>query len=215
MKFKDSALAHKYCDGLTGIEIGGSAHNPFNLNTRNVDYTDSLTTIFKLAEIELCGEALPVDIIGDACNIPLPDHSVDFVISSHVIEHVFDPISAVNEWKRVTRFEGIIYIICPLKEYVPGENRPFTKLTELIDWYKGKIKPENVKMFENQQGIDNDQGLPVEYIHEILANHETGHFTVFDMNLMLEICCYCGLRIIATQPKDDKVGNGFTVVCRT
>lgn len=27
MKFRESALAHKYCKGK-GIEIGGSAHNP-------------------------------------------------------------------------------------------------------------------------------------------------------------------------------------------
>ena len=42
MKFKDSQLAHKYLDGLKGLEIGGSAHNPFNLDTLNVDYTDDI-----------------------------------------------------------------------------------------------------------------------------------------------------------------------------
>jgi hypothetical protein len=58
-KFRDSALAHKYLDDLKGIEIGGSAHNPFNLpNCINVDYTDSMTTIFKEAEFEMCGEKL-------------------------------------------------------------------------------------------------------------------------------------------------------------
>jgi len=215
MKFKESPLAHRLLDGLQGIEIGGSAHNPFGLNTRNVDYTDSLTTVFKLAEIELCGEALPVDIVGDACNIPLADHSVDFVISSHVIEHVFDPIAAIKEWKRVTVFEGIIYIICPLKEFVPGENREITKLSELIARYEGNLKPENVQMFANQQAITDNEGLKKQYIHEILANHETGHFTVFDMDLMLSVCFLCGLRVIDTQRYEDKVGNGFTVVCRT
>ena len=39
MKFKESALAHRLLDGLEGIEIGGSAHNPFGLKTRNVDYS--------------------------------------------------------------------------------------------------------------------------------------------------------------------------------
>ena len=37
MKFRESAIAHKYLDGLKGIEIGGSAHNPFGLDTINVD----------------------------------------------------------------------------------------------------------------------------------------------------------------------------------
>lgn len=43
MKFQESALAHKLLDGLNGIEIGGSAHNSFGLNTRNVDYTKQMT----------------------------------------------------------------------------------------------------------------------------------------------------------------------------
>ncbi len=34
--FRESALAHRYCRG-TGLEIGGAAHNPFGLNTLNVD----------------------------------------------------------------------------------------------------------------------------------------------------------------------------------
>ena len=59
MKFKDSQLAHQYLDGLSGLEIGGSAHNPFHLNTKNVDYTDDMNTVFKQAEESLCGEKMP------------------------------------------------------------------------------------------------------------------------------------------------------------
>jgi hypothetical protein len=66
LKFKESLLAHKLLDGLEGIEIGGSAHNPFGLKTRNVDYTDKMDTVFKQAEIEMCGDALPVDIVAPA-----------------------------------------------------------------------------------------------------------------------------------------------------
>ena len=31
IKFAESKLAHQFLDGLTGLEIGGSAHNPFGL----------------------------------------------------------------------------------------------------------------------------------------------------------------------------------------
>ena len=41
MKFKESALAHKYLDGLKGLEIGASAHNPFGLDTVNDVYLDN------------------------------------------------------------------------------------------------------------------------------------------------------------------------------
>ena len=36
---RDSALAHRWLDGLRGVEIGGAAHNAFGLDTINVDRT--------------------------------------------------------------------------------------------------------------------------------------------------------------------------------
>lgn len=38
----ESKLAHKLLDGMKGIEIGASLHNPFCLDTLNVDYTDQM-----------------------------------------------------------------------------------------------------------------------------------------------------------------------------
>ena len=36
-RFQESQLAHQLLDGLTGLEIGGAAHNAFGLDTMNVD----------------------------------------------------------------------------------------------------------------------------------------------------------------------------------
>lgn len=67
-----------------------------------------------MEEVKICGEALPVDIVAPGDALPLPDKSVDFVLSSHVIEHFFDPIKTLKEWERVaTKY---IFIIFPNKE---------------------------------------------------------------------------------------------------
>jgi len=214
-KFKDSALAHRYLDDLIGIEIGGSAHNPFHLhNCINVDYTDSMDTVFKEAEFNLCGEKMPVDVVAYGENLPFIDESYDYVISSHVIEHIFDPIAAIKEWLRVIKPGGYVFTIAPLKEFVPYEDRPITLLSELIDRHEGRLKPENVKMSEKQQCVVNDSDdLPVVYVQEILSNHETGHFTVFDPNLFVKMCAWIGgNRIIRALDRDEKVGNGFCVL---
>jgi ubiquinone/menaquinone biosynthesis C-methylase UbiE len=105
MKFKELMLAHKYCTG-TGLEIGGSAHNPFGLKTKNVDFTKQLTS-FKKEEINLCGEYCPVDIEATGEDIPLPDESQDFIVSSHVLEHFTDPIKALLEWCRLIKKAGL------------------------------------------------------------------------------------------------------------
>src|SRR5579862_8653634 len=141
MKFKESALAHQLLDGLEGIEIGGSAHNSFGLKTRNVDFTDELTS-FKQEEIKLCGEALPVDIVSPGDKLPLEDNSVDFVVSSHVIEHFPDPIKALREWHRVVKPGGYLFVKAPHKERTFDKDRARTTLAELIERHETGIGPD-------------------------------------------------------------------------
>ena len=202
MKFKESALAHNYLDGLEGIEIGGSAHNSFGLNTKNVDYTDNMEQVFKKMEVDLCGEAMPVDIVAEGDNLPLEDNSVDFVISSHVIEHFFDPIKALKEWYRVIKPGGYIFTICPKQDADPLETRPRTKLEELIKRHSGEMKREDVNMKTNHdKSVVN--GMPFE---------DRGHWTIWAYEDMLELCEYLNFNVIDYQSTDDKVKNGFTIV---
>src|SRR5665647_453019 len=141
MKFKDSKLAHEYLDKLTGIEIGGSAHNSFHLpDCINVDYTDSMDTIFKKSEFEMCGEKMPVDVVADGGKLPFKDGQYDYVISSHVIEHFFDPIAVIKEWLRVIKSGGYIFIIAPTWRAVPTETRDCTTVDELCKRHTELIK---------------------------------------------------------------------------
>src|SRR5579863_5575294 len=185
MKFKESALAHKLLDGLEGLEIGGSAHNAFGLKTRNVDNTAELTC-FKQEEIKLCGEALPVDIVSPGDQLPFEDSSVDFVISSHAIEHFSDPIKALKEWYRVVKPGGYLYIIAPHKERTFDKDRERTPLAELIE--------------RHRTGIGPDPYGP--------------HCSVWITEDFVELVKYMGWNIVAVQDVDDKVGNGFAVVIR-
>jgi hypothetical protein len=97
--FPESKLAHELLGGLKGLEIGGSAHNAFGLDTLNVDYTNAMDTIFKKSEIEFCGVAMPVDLIADGDRIPVPDKSFHYIISSHVIEHFLTLLEQLKSGK--------------------------------------------------------------------------------------------------------------------
>jgi SAM-dependent methyltransferase len=186
MKFRESALAHRYLDGLRGIEIGGSAHNPFGLLTKNVDYVADMDTIFKKQEVLQCGSAMPVDIVAPGDALPVADASQDFVISSHVIEHFFDPINALHEWLRVVRPGGYVFIIAPHKARTFDRDEPRTTLAELIDRHDGKVRE-----------ADGDA-------------HR--HYSVWITEDLLELCRHLGLEVVCWRDEDDKVGNGFTVV---
>lgn len=99
-----SKLADTYLTGLTGIEIGGAAHNSFGLNTINADRFASGSperAVYETEQMRLCGSVMPVDLVAPGDQLPLPDNAVDFVISSHVIEHFYNPMAALKEWYRV------------------------------------------------------------------------------------------------------------------
>lgn len=186
MKFRDSELAHLYLDGLKGVEIGGAAHNPFNLDTINVDRVSHTSLAFEpyaLEQVRLCGEVLPVDVVATGDKLPFPDKSFDFVISSHVIEHFFDPIAALKEWARVAK--KYIFIICPLRDALESDrDKPLTSLDEHLARHAGDVPR-----------IDTDE-----------------HHSRWTCESFCQMCDYIGLDVIATENPDKKVGNGFTVV---
>jgi SAM-dependent methyltransferase len=191
--FPESALAHKYCVGK-GLEIGGSAHNPFGLNALNVDFTDSMETKFKKEEIRLCGKALKVDIVAAGDNIPLPDRSQDFVVSSHLLEHFPNPIKALLEWDRIIRPGGIIFMIVPHKARTFDKQQARTSLQHLIkDFFS-----DNKAFHKNPTGHDHC------WITEDIL--ELVNWMIDTLQVKWEIA--------EVQDVDDKVGNGFTIVIR-
>lgn len=192
LQFPDSNLAHELLDNLWGVEIGGSAHNSFHLpNCLNIDYCGEDDTIFKRAEIDLCGSAMKVDIVSEGDDLPFKDNTLGYVISSHVIEHYFDPIKALKEWHRVIKPGGYIFTIAPHVDRVPEEHRGITPIDVLINRHlTGHRTPED----------------------DVMAGGARGHHSVFNLDNFLEMCAYLNYQVIATEDPDKKVGNGFTVV---
>lgn len=196
-KFPESKFAHRWFDGLKGVEIGGSAHNSFGLDTINVDYTDEFTA-HKQAEVDICGEMLPVDVVAHGDNLPFDDSQFDFLVNSHVIEHMPDTIRAVLEWHRVVKPNGLILFNVPNRDDNAEDARhPYTSM----------------------QHVFRDLILRYDYdTHPFPAGFSKyGHMHFWDITRfaeMIEVFFGDSLPIVDSLQKDDKVGNGFMVLCR-
>jgi len=184
--FKESRLFHQWLDGLTGIEIGSSAHNGFGLNTLNVDFSSDLDRVFKQSEIKNTGFARRVDIVSPGTQLPFGDSSLDFVVSSHAVEHLYDPIGFVCEATRVVKSGGYIASILPRHgAHLPDKKRARTTLDDLIYRHNHPIDP---------------------------AKDDHRHWQVWMVEEMIEMYEYMNMKVVAHQATDDKVGNGFSTI---
>jgi SAM-dependent methyltransferase len=214
--FPESALAHELLDGLAGVEIGGAAHNSFGLDTINVDrisHTDPTFKPYADEQIRLCGEVMPVDVVAPGNQLPFADKSYDFVISSHVIEHFYDPIGAIKEWMRVSR--QYVYIICPQRDALESDrDKPLTELDEHIARFNEAALSLGERANSGPGAIWNRD--PVKKKCDTDEHHSRWTAQGF-----IQMCWWIftqewgkGWEVCKAQEKDDKVGNGFCVVLK-
>lgn len=59
--------------------------------------------------------ALPIDIEtgGDAMNLPASENGWDFIFSSHCLEHLVDPVGALDHWLDRLKSRGVLFLYLP------------------------------------------------------------------------------------------------------
>jgi SAM-dependent methyltransferase len=191
--FPESVLAHQYCVGK-GIEIGAAAINSFGLDAININLDNYLNNIYTKVEKDSCGENAAIDIVADGAELPIKNSSQDFVINSHVIEHLHNPVKALLEWDRVVKTNGIIFMIIPHKDRNYDKHRSVTYLQHIMNDYH----VNNTKSHNDPKGHD--------HVWDTQSFVFMIKFLIVYFNLKW--------KIEETQDSDDKIGNGFTVVLR-
>lgn len=118
-----------------GIEIG-ALHEPYPpLPHGRVTYVDK----FDYDELRRTNPDVPATaivaptILADAHDLdPIEDRSVDFIIASHVFEHLHNPIRALQSWHRVLVHNGVVLLIVPDARYTFDRGRPLTTFDHLL-----------------------------------------------------------------------------------
>jgi len=145
--------------------------------------------------------------IREATNLRnIADESYDFVLSCHSLEHVANPLKAIEEWKRVLKPNGYLVIVLPDKRFTFDINRPYTTMTHLLDDYKKHIGEEDTTHFEEvialhdpgkDEGIESRQMLRKRVEENIV--HRFVHHHVFSFELVDEMLSYFSFTKIYQQ----------------
>jgi 2-polyprenyl-3-methyl-5-hydroxy-6-metoxy-1,4-benzoquinol methylase len=125
----------------------------------------------------------------------------DFVCSSHVIEHMANPLKALHEWMRVIKPGGIIYIGVPDKRHTFDHRRQRTSLAHLIDDYNKDVDqtdPTHVTEFMENWDESRDSCCNREQFLQHLRNNPLSsvHHHVWITEDVREIFEYVGLKVV-------------------
>jgi SAM-dependent methyltransferase len=130
----------------------------------------------------------------------------DFVLSSHVLEHVANPILAISEWMRVLADDGTLVLLLPDKKYTFDHRRPVTTMEHLIADFEAGVTEEDLTHLPEILALhdlkrDPEAGDSETFKGRSMRNVENRclHHHVFDAELAVELVEYSGLEVHAVE----------------
>jgi 2-polyprenyl-3-methyl-5-hydroxy-6-metoxy-1,4-benzoquinol methylase len=154
-------------DGL-GLEIGPS-HNPIapkkeGYNVHVIDHADQQTLRKKYASHGLNLDNIEtVDFVWQGQPLTTligKTQCYDWIIASHVVEHVPDLISFLQQCEALLKPDGILSLVIPDKRYCFDYFDPLTSTGELLDACEQKrTRPSLGKIFDHFANASAREGL--------------------------------------------------------
>ena len=214
---KDFNLIKKYFHEKSGIEIGG----PSGFFKRNgfMPIYDILATLdgvnFASATIWtgaidknngffIDGKQVGKQYILDGVDLTfIEQDTYDFVLSCNNIEHIANPMKAIEQWLTVLKQSGILVIVAPRKESNFDHNREVVKFDHLISDYRNETTEYDLTHLEeililHDLKMDPPAGTIEQFKERSLKNYENRclHQHVFDLNVLWKIFEHFNLSVM-------------------
>jgi len=136
----------------------------------------------------------------------IPDEKYDFVISSNCLEHIANPLKALEDWKRVLKKDGLLLLLVPNKKYFFDHKRPIVTFSHLFEDYQKGVGENDLTHLDeililHDLEMDKHSGTFEQFKTRSLKNFEnrTLHHHVFDGKVLEEIYNYLDFEILLTD----------------
>ncbi len=197
------AVRRRFSRRLTGqgVEIG-PGHVPFPVPARvQVRYVDRWEPGENSSLFPELGESpgFPKpDIVSDLDLdrlSRLPDESQDFVIASHVIEHLANPLAMLVDIHRVLRTGGLLILLVPDRHRTFDRDRNPTPLEHLVDEYRRDVREvddEHIIEYVIATSETNPRQPASDVTPELIALHRrrSVHVHVWDVDEFQQVLDY-------------------------
>ena len=218
VRAKNYSLYLKEFSGKSGLEIGGPSRifQPNNvlplyaiINKLDGCNFSSQTLwegnlvagpTYKFNQAKPCGQ----QFICDAADLQqLQVEQYDFIVASHCLEHLANPLKALKQWIRLIKKGGVLLLVLPNARYGFDHRRPVTLFSHFQSDFENNIGeddlshlPEILKLHDFN--LDRGVGNCKEFSVRANNNFEIRglHHHVFDLGLLQEIFNYLNLEIL-------------------
>lgn len=156
-------------------------------------------------------------ILDDSDLSPLQTASYDAVLSSHVIEHLANPLGAIDQWRRVVRPGGHMLLVAPHMEGTFDHRRAVTPLEHLVEDHRRGTGENDLTHLDETLALHDfardvvDPETHARWCRENLARRVIHHHT-FTTPSLLAMLDHAGLELLAVRtrwPHDIYVLAGF------
>lgn len=151
--------------------------------------------------------------ILEASNLSIiQNETYDFVISSHCLEHIANPMKAIEEWLRVIKHNGHFLIVVPNKEKTFDHNRAITDFKHIMADYENNTSENDLTHLEeilslHDLNMDPKAGGYEQFKQRSLSNSTIRalHHHVFDTMLLRTMLNKFNTEIIFSYTCEDHV----------
>ncbi len=145
--------------------------------------------------------------VAEASNLhSIENASYDYVLSSHCIEHMANPLQGLAEWIRVLKQDGLLVLVVPHKDGTFDHRRPVTSLEHLIQDFDSQTDEGDLTHLEEilrLHDLSRDPGAgDLQFFQERSKRNIENrclHHHVFDTRLVVEAVNYMGIQILAVE----------------
>jgi SAM-dependent methyltransferase len=205
--------------GKSGLEFGGPS-SIFSANhlipiygiARSIDSCNfSQQTIWSSKKDHgKFGSCLGMELIAEACDASaIADESYDFVAASHVLEHVANPLRALQEWKRILKPSGTILVVLPDKAGTFDHRRSFTTFEHIKADFESNVTEADLAHLEeilelHDLELDSPAGSPDQFRQRCLQNlsKRAMHHHVFSPGLLVEMFSFLDMLVLNVAVED-------------
>ena len=208
-KYK-TMLSNKY-----GLEIGGPSRIfkkkiPIYYYAKKIDGVNFASStlweknLVDSGDFNYFMQRFGIQYISDATNLnKINDLTYDFLLSSHCLEHIANPLKALKEWSRVIKEDAYMVLVLPNKDGNFDRNRSFTKFDHILKDFENDVDESDLTHLDeiielHDFEMDKNLGTLDEFVLRGKDNLKIRglHHHVFDEVLIKEILKWCNFKVL-------------------